>query len=184
MPSTHDSKAALLLTWLHSLGRSKTWPTKSDAERDLASAASRYELHNDQFMVCLGRLEGLTARHFPEFPEHVELRSASTLELLIRFGSPAEIARNQPAAAELIQRFGGALPKPEKVEAVVSMTEVERDTMMLLATEAKRQRGLKATAMKSLELLAVENAAAQRLQPVFGLGTAAVKLAEAGDPAT
>lgn len=193
VPSTHDSKAALLLTWLHSLGRSKPWPIKSDAERDLASAASRYELHNDQLMGCLGRLEGVVARHFPELTEHVELRSASTLELLIRFGSPAEIALNQVAAAELMQGIGGALLKPEKVEAVIaaatrstgmSMTEVERHTMMLLATEAKRQRGLKAAAMKSLELLAEQNEAAKRLAPVLGLGTAAVMLAEAGDPAT
>lgn len=64
------------------------------------------------------------------------------------------------------------------------MTEVERHTMMLLATEAKRQRGLKAAAMKALELLAEQNEAAKRLAPVLGLGTAAVMLAEAGDPAT
>lgn len=193
VPSSHDAKAALQLAWLHGIGRSKPWPIKSAEERDLAAAAEECDLYNAQLMVCLGRLEARLARHFPELTQSLTLRSATTLDLIARFGAPAEIAANAEAAAELMAHVGGPLLKADKVADVIAaartttglpMTTKELATLKALAAEARRHRTLKAEAKKALERLAANNVPVQRLAPVIGLSTAVHIVIEAGDPAS
>ena len=191
VPSSHDAKAAQQLTWLHLQKRSSPWPIRDDSERDLAALIDRYEHHNDQLVMCLGRLESRMARHFPEVTETLALRNASTLALVAQFGSPAEVATNAAAAKQLLCEVGGRLLSEDKVTAIIDaaksstglpMTATERKVLMLLAEDAIRQREFKAEAKKDLEKVAKHNETVMRLEPVIGLATAAVLLVDAGDP--
>ena len=191
-PSSHDAKAAQQLAWLHQQKRSKLWPIKDDEARDLSALLALYELHNGQLVGCIGRLEGLMARHFPEMSATVSLSNASTLAVVGQFGSPSEIAANAEAADALMHDVGGPLLKDEKVDSVIEaaknstglpMTATERKVLMLLAEEAIRQRALKAAAKLDLEKLAKHNEVVMRLAPVLGVTTAAVVFVEASDPA-
>lgn len=193
VPSSHDAKAALQLAWLHGLGRSTPWRFKSAEERDLAAAADEYDLYNAQLMACLGRLEARLARHFPELTQSLELKSATLLELLSEFGSPASMAADADAAMALMARVGGGFLKPEKIAKVISatrtttglaMTPKEQSTLKALAAEAQRHRVLKAEAKKTLEHMAKDNIPVQRLAPVVGITTAVHLVLEAGDPAS
>lgn len=193
VPSMHDAKAAHLLGWLHLKGRSKPWVSKSPEARDLAAAAETYELHNHQFMACLGRIEAKLARHFPELTKTLDLENASTLAVLEAFGDPARIAAEPAAAERLICEVGGRLLDPEKARQVVvaarktqgmRMTAGERTMLMQLAAEANRQRLLKAAAKKALEGYVEKNEAMRRAADVIGAATAALVHVEAGDPAS
>lgn len=193
VPSSHDAKAALQLTWLHGLGRSKPWPFKTDEERDLAAAAEEYDLYNAQLMMCLGRLEARLARHFPELTQMLALRSATTLALIAQYGSPAEVAADAEAAAALMAKVGGHFLKVEKIAEVITaarnttgltMTAKELAALKALANEARRHRTLKAEAKKTLERMAKNKVPIQRVAQVVGLGTAVHLVLEAGNPGT
>lgn len=193
VPSMHDAKAAHLLGWLHVHGRSTRWVTKTEYERDLAAAAETYEVHNQQFMANLGRIEAKVARHFPELTDVLDLTNASTLALIAKLGDPKRIAANAAAAVELMCDVGGPLLAREKVHRVVAaaaktqgmpMTAGERSMLMKLAAEANRQRLLKAEAKKVLEQLATQEESIKRTAELVGVATAAIVYVEAGDAAS
>ncbi|MFO0744126.1 MAG: transposase [Myxococcota bacterium] len=190
VPSMHDAKAAQVLGWLHAQKRSQPWPIKSTEVRDVAAVAASYELYNDQLMACMGRLEAMLARHFPELPGIVTIANKSTLALLEKYGAASCIAVAAQAASELMRRVGGHMLDMEKVAAVIAaartttgmlMTAAEIALMRTYAREALRQQQLKDEAHDLLVQCAAKKAEVRRVAEVIGAGSAAILWAEAGD---
>ena len=98
VPSSHDAKAAAIIGWLHWQGRSKPWPEPPKEHRELAARVRTMELYQRPLQQCQNRLEAQLARHWPELPTLLELDSATLLELLKEFGSPAAVARSPELA--------------------------------------------------------------------------------------
>ena len=68
VPSQHDGKDAAVVAELSAAGKSRAWPyeTPSEAEREMAYHVDWMDAQQRQGVMWLGRLEGLTARHWPE----------------------------------------------------------------------------------------------------------------------
>ncbi len=88
VPSLHDANSAAILCKLHRDGASETWPMRSEHERKLAAILRILEVHTKEQHRNCNRLEGLLARHWPELTHHLDLRTATLLELLMTYGGP------------------------------------------------------------------------------------------------
>lgn len=193
VPSSHDAKSAAIVAWLHFHGKSDPWPLDPEHLRALKAALWRLEVHAGQFRQNQNRLEALTARHWPELTGELELDSATLLELLAAYGSPAAVAADPQDARALMQRIGRAKLDPNKVERVLvsapsttGMPQISEEVALVrdLAAEARRNQREMRAARKRVEELAEAEECTNRLQKVVGKTTAAVIVAAAGDPRT
>jgi transposase len=191
VPSSHDGKSAAIVAVLHSRGASEPWPPESERKRELTAALRLVEVFGKQFRQNRNRLEGLTARHWPELTLTLELGTATALELLTAFGGPAAVAQESEEARSLMKRVGGAKLASEKVEAVltgaacskgVPLIEEEERLVRGLAAEARRNQLELRKAQRRVEELASKEGATKEIAPLVGKTTAAVLVAGVGDP--
>jgi transposase len=191
VPSWHDAKSAGIVAKLHKDGASEPWPFRSEAERDLCAVVRTMELLDGQFRQNVNRLEGQMARHWPEVGAWLDLGCVTFLELIVRFGGPQQIGARQQEARDTMRTVGGRFLKQEKVEAVVAssaetigvpMTAQEAEELRDLAAHTlELYRQLEATKRK-VERLGQQQASIQAMSRAVGKGTAAILVAEGGDP--
>lgn len=191
VPSLHDAKSAAIVAKLHLDGASEPWPVRSDHERSLAAAVRVLEVYEKQFQQNRNRLEGLVSRHWPELSRILDLSSATLLEVLMKFGGPAEVARRPDEARQLMRKVGGHFLDGAKIEAVVAsartafgMGQVDEEMRLVreLAAEARRNQKASAAQQRRVEALTRAEPVTDRMQPVVGKVTTAVLVAAAGDP--
>ena len=191
VPSSHDGKSAAIVAVLHYRGASDPWPLESDRRRELTAALRLLEVFGKQFRQNRNRLEGLTARHWPELTEVLELSTATVLELLGAYGGPAAVAADAEGARALMICVGGPMLSPEKVESVVGgaassmgapLIPEESALIRALAVEARRNQLAEKAARRRVEKLACAEGATREIAPVVGKATAAVVVAGVGDP--
>jgi transposase len=191
VPSLHDAKSATILCKLHRDGASEPWPMRSDHERKLAAMLRILEVHAKEMHRNCNRLEGLLARHWPELTQHLELRTATLLELLLAYGGPGAVASDEAGARDLMRRVGGRYLALKKIEAVISSAkssvgvpqlDEERELVMRVAAEARRAQKLSKKVKVRVERLSESEGATQEMAPVVGKTTAAVMVAALGDP--
>ena len=191
VPSSHDGKSAAIVAVLHHRGASEPWPPESERRRELTAALRLVEVFGKQFRQNRNRLEGLTARHWPELTLALELGTATALEVLTAFGSPAGVAQKSDEARALMTRVGGRMLAPEKVEAIlagaacskgVPLCPEEDRLVRSLAAEARRNQLELRQAQRRVEELASKQGVTRELAPVVGKTTAAVLVAGVGDP--
>ena len=191
VPSLHDAKSAAIVAKLHIDSASERWSIRSDQERELDAAVRVAEVFTKQFQQNRNRLEALTARHWPELTEILDLDSATLLELLATFGGPAGVAQKAKAAGELMRDVGGTMLDPAKIERVLATAattigqpqiEEERRMVQALAIEARRNQQEARRAVLRIEKLTEKEGAVRELRPVIGKKTAAVVVASVGDP--
>jgi len=191
VPSSHDGKSAAIVAVLHYRGASDPWPIESDRRRELTAALRLLEVFGKQFRQNRNRLEGLTARHWPELTSVLELGTATALELLAVYGDPGAVAADVPGARDLMRRVGGSLLALEKVESVlrgarctkgVPLIPEESQLVRVLAAEARRNQLAEKKARRRVEKLASTGGATKAVSAVVGKATAAVLVAGIGDP--
>ena len=191
VPSLHDVKSATILCKLHRDGASEPWPMRSDHERRLGAILRILEVHAKELHRNCNRLEGLLARHWPELTQHLELRTATLLELLVAYGGPQAVASDEEGARNLMRRIGGRYLALKKIEAVirsarssvgVPQLDEERELVMRVAAEARRAQKLSKKVKTRVERLSESEGATQEMAPVVGKTTAAVMVAALGDP--
>jgi transposase len=191
VPSLHDAKSAAIVAKLHLDSASHRWAIRSDQERELAAAVRVAEVFTKQFGQNRNRLEALTARHWPELTQILDLDSVTLLELLVTYGGPSAVAQAERAAGELMRRIGGTMLKAEKIERVLStarstigqpQTEGERKLVQALAAEARRNQKEARQAVRVIERLTEHEGSVHEMRPVVGKKSAAVIVAVAGDP--
>ena len=191
VPSLHDAKAAAIIAKLHLDGASSPWPFRSEEERDLVAALRVVEIHHKQARQGRNRIEGFTARHWPELTYILEPKTATLLELLSTFGSPQAVAAQPEKARELMKRVGGSKLAREKIDAIVESagstigvppTPGETMAMSSIAIETRRHQLAIRASMKEVEKLSANIESMKTLVPVLGVKTAATIIAGAGDP--
>ena len=99
----------------------------------------------------------MTARHWPEVTYILDAKSATLLELLAAYGGPAAVRADQVGARQLMKRVGRGFLAEEKIEAVIGCAkssfavpqlDTERDVVMAIATEARRNQQAALTAVR------------------------------------
>lgn len=191
VPSLHDAKSAAIVAKLHLDSASERWAIRTDEVRELDAAVRVAEVFTKQFQQNRNRMEALTARHWPELTEVLDLDSATLLELLVAYGGPGAVRRNVAPARELMRRVGGAMLDVDKVERVLSSAtttvgqpqiEEEYRHVQVLAAETRRNQKEARQAVQRIERLTEKEGSVHELAPVIGKKTAAVVVACAGDP--
>lgn len=191
VPSLHDGKSAYVIARLHLEGISDLWRESDTDRRTLQAYSNRLSFCREQAQRTHNRLEAQLARHWPEAPEILGLRSTSLVQLLAQYGSPAAVATDAEAARTTLQRTGGRFLRSDKVDALIASAG---STVGVPCLEAEAE-GLRALAEQLLTLrrecrvleraLAAETRAdpglAQQASAV-GRVSAAVLRADLGDP--
>ncbi len=189
VPSQHDAKAAAIIAWLHWGGRSTPWPERSERERNMVAAAQTMAMYDRSFQQAQGRLEGRLARYWPEVTQHLDLGSATLLELLAAFGSPWRVALESARAGRLMRRVGGHFLSSEKIAEVLSsarptlgvpMVCEERRALSELAAEARRVQKAAQRARRHFVALSQEEPEIRYMGAVVGKPTAAILVVAAG----
>lgn len=191
VPSLHDAKAAAIIADLHLSGRSHPWPLKDECSRQLEALLRRMELYDVPCHRHLNQLEAQLARHWPELPKLLSSDSATLLDLLSHYGSPACVQAQADEARQRMSRVGGAFLSSETIEAVlasaqmtlgVPMIEEERATLQAIARETRRLQQEAHAVKKTIEQVSQSQPTIQRMGEVVGKVTAAVLVSELGDP--
>jgi transposase len=192
VPSSHDAKAAAIIGKLHLDGKSRPWPERTDADRQFKAATKLMMHFHDQVQQNTGKLEGELARYWPELSEILELGSPTMLAVLAEFGGPRQVAKEMGRARALIKKVGKNFLKESKIEGVlesatktlgVPMVEEERLLLKALVRDTQRARRAGAEAEERVGALVAAHGDARNLAAAVGKATAAVLIAEAGNPA-
>jgi transposase len=192
VPSQHDGKDAAVVAELAALGKASPWPYRA---RDVWDQELRYwvewlDAQQQIEAVWLGRLEGLLARHWPEVTRLLQLSSATLLRVLATYGSPAALAADANAEAQL-RRWGKMYLRREKVAAVlasarttqgVRLGAVEQRRLQEYAQQALAARREVRRSRRQLRALAKDQPVLQAQGKVVGVVTACVLWVGVGDP--
>lgn len=191
VPSQHDGKDAAVVAELAALGKAAVWPFRVDAaDQELAYWVDRLEAQRRRLSVATGRLEGLLTRHWPEASALLRLTSGVLLRCLERYGSPANLAGDAGALAQ-VRRWGGPRLSAAKAAAVVAAAatsvgvragvfDVRR--LQESAAESRAARQEMGVCRRRLEELAAEHAVLQAQAAMVGAATACVLWVYVGDP--
>lgn len=191
VPSTHDAKAACTIARLHLDGGTHPWRIQEGAERDLSAQVRLLSHYEQQEQKLLQKLEALLARHWPEVTGILKLTSRTLPELLAALGGPARVAAEPRAGRELMHRISRRRLAPAKIAAIlrsaretlgIPMTIVEQQVVSELCREMLRMRDRARRVQDEVESLVEENEAVASMASTVGKKTAAVLMAECGDP--
>lgn len=189
--SLHDPKSAVLVAKLCAMQLGSEWTPTNQIRVRMRALVERRRYASEAKETCLGRLEALLARHWPEFGAWMDLRSQSSAKSLLAFyGSPACVAAKPEEARDFLLSRSRRRLSIELIEGVlkmaakslgVPMEEEERQLVMALAVQT-RSAALEEEEMEdALKELGRKDEAFQRLQRWMGTYTAAVVMALA-DP--
>lgn len=190
VPSMHDAKAATLIARLHAMGLSKPWEAMAEDERGLRAYTRELERYQAQMRPLIGRLEADLASFWPELDQLMDKGRASTLALLEEFGGPQGVCDAPEAARALLERVGGPLLKPEKIDALLQaarhtvgkpMHPAEREVMQRLAAEMGELRRQIAWAERQVREAGQQHEPVKHVSEVVGMCTAAVLHDQLGD---
>jgi len=191
VPSMHDAKSATIITRLHREGLSKLWIELTDEERTMNALRREYEMHQSQYQRNQNRLEAYLSRHWPEV-DYLLSRDSVTLEnLLIEYGTPANIAADKENAAKKMRAWGKHLLSDAKIEAVIKSAcntlgqpciDSELRYLQALAEEMRHSRVQQRQAKRALEESIKSNEDLTHLGALIGMVTTAVLLSCHLDP--
>lgn len=191
VPSLHDAKSAAIIAKLHLDGASALWLETPIERRELQAAIGTMEMYQDHEQRLVHMLEAWLARHWPEVTEHLELTSATLLALVARIGGPVDVAERREGARNLMRGISHRLLSEEKIEAVIEcaatsagvpLVKQERRALQELAAEAHRALLAFKKAKARVESMSLELEPARLLGAEIGKATAAVLVADVGDP--
>jgi len=92
VPSMHDAKAAQVIGQLYFEGASRVWVEASEQQRSHDAIGRLYRLYQKQHQQQQNRLEAALQRHWPELTGYPELDSVTLEELIVSYGSLAELS--------------------------------------------------------------------------------------------
>jgi transposase len=189
--SWHDAKSAAIIAKLHKDGASELWPFRSEQERDLCAVVRTMDMLDEHFHQNVNRLEGHMARYWPEVGTWLDFSCVTFLELILRFGGPAQIAQRAQEAGETMRTVGGRFLKGEKIDAViesssqtigVGMSVQEVEELRKLADHTLDLYRRLREAKRKVDRLSQKRPSIQAMSRAVGKGTAAVLVVEGGDP--
>lgn len=191
VPSSHDAKSAAIIAKLHRDGASQLWPLREQGQRDLRAIVKTMDLLDQQFHNSVNRLEGLMARYWPELGEYLDFTRVTFLRLIQRFPGPEQVAAQADLAAQFMRKVGGPLLQEEKIQGVVCssrksigvrMTPEEAEGLRQLAEHTLYMYRALRKAKRQVEETGQKQESVRAMSPVLGKATAALLVAEGGDP--
>jgi len=191
VPSKHDGKDAAVVAELHRIGKAGQWYQNSEEQRRVRALLSLADIHRDQLVANLNRLEARLATHWPELTGILSIDSASLLALLGNYGGPKQVAQDPEGVTRLIRRTSRAGISLDRVSHLLSaarettglpMLEEENDALRALALEAERNRNELNRAENRVRKLCEESEAMNNMADKIGLLTAAVVVGYLGAP--
>lgn len=191
VPSQHDGKDAAMIAELTAFGKGKAWPfsERSESEQEIDHYVQRIDAYRKQMNMWVGRLEGLIARHWPELTDLLALNSVTVLQLLAKYGSPAELLSDPNASNQLTTWSRGRL-SAAKIALILASAKATHGVPVCLAERKWIQEiaaeGLSAyrkvqQCERALEALA-ENHLGIQLLSDLGVVTMCVLWSTVGDP--
>ena len=119
--SLHDPKSAVLVAKLCAMGLSTPWsapPATRVRLRALVDLRQHEQQHAER---SFGRLEGVLARHWPEFGQWMDVREQrSALRLLAVYPSPVHVAQAPEDVAALLRKASRSRLSKEAIEGVIA----------------------------------------------------------------
>jgi transposase len=119
--SMHDPKSAVLVAKLCAMGLSTAWSAPPStrvrlrALTDLRQHEQRYE------EMSFGHLEGVLARHWPEFGQWLDVRGQrSSLQLLSAYPSPARVAQAPEEVKTLLRKASRSRLSEQALAGVIA----------------------------------------------------------------
>ena len=192
VPSQHDGKDAAIVADLASRGKSWPWPfvARSEWEQELAYWVDWLDAYRRIRNAWMGRLEALLARHWPEATRVMPLATMSLLQALERYGSPAALAADPQAVANLT-RWGKGWLSPARVQQLLDIARhsmgvrvgpMDRQRIQNFAQQAIQATRQVAKSRRQLRRLAKDRPILQAQGKALGVPTACVLWACVGDP--
>ena len=191
VPSMHDAKAAQVIGRLYFEGASRVWVEASEQQRSHDAIGRLYRLYQKQHQQQQNRLEAALQRHWPELTEYLELDSVTLEDLLLSFGSPAELSVRAEEGSERMRRISRGKLAAEKIEAVlesarhsigVPCVAAEREYLMALGAELRHSREQKERVGLRLSALTQADPELHALGVTIGKVTTGLLIAEGLDP--
>jgi RNA processing factor Prp31 len=154
-----------------------------ETQRVLTAAIKTMEIYDYSYRRNINKLEGLTARYWPELTQYLTLQSAILLELLIEYGSPVLVVQAPSDAKQLMRKVGSNFLKKSKIEAVVASAsnslgvkgiDAEQEQLRALCKEIRRLQKKRQHAKGKVEALTQEIEGVRKMTPVLGKMTAAI----------
>lgn len=191
VPSQHDGKDAAMIAELTAFGKGRAWPfsARSEKEQQIDHYVQRIDAYRKQMNMWVGRLEGLVARHWPELTDLLDLSSVTVLQLLAKYGAPAELL-SDPSAAHHLARWSRARLSSSKIALILSSAKATHGVPVCVAEQKWIQEiaaeGLSAyrkvqQCERALESLARDHQGLQQLSDL-GVVTMCVLWSAVGDP--
>jgi transposase len=191
VPSLHDAKAAQVIARLYWEGASRVWVEASESQRELNALGRLYRLYQKQYQQQQNRLEAALMRHWPEVCDSLELDSVTLEALLLRYGSPASLARHAEEARGRMRQVSRGQLSGEKIEAVLDSArgthglpcvQGEQDYLRALAAELRHNRLQREEVAERLAAITQSDAQLHPLGETIGQVTTALLIAERLDP--
>jgi transposase len=191
VPSLHDAKAATIIARFYLDGLTKPWRELNDNERQLNALRREYEIHQSQYQRNQNRLEAYLSRHWPEVTYLLSSDSVALEQLLMKYGSPEEVAIHAKEAQQVIKKASRSKLKPEKIAAIVHSAkktlgvpciEAEKQYLQALAAEMNHSRLQRRTARHALEAEIDSDEQLTEMAKLIGKVTTAVLLSFHVDP--
>ena len=191
VPSMHDAKAAQVIGRLYFEGASRAWVEASEQQRSHDAMGRLYRLYQKQHQQQQNRLEAALARHWPELTYYLDLDGVTLEDLLLSFGSPAQLSTQIEEGRERMRRVSRGRLAAEKIEAVlesarqtigVPCVAAERDYLMALGAELRHSREQKERVGLRLSALTQADPQLHALGVTLGRVTTGLLIAERLDP--
>jgi transposase len=170
-------------------GASRVWVEASEQQRSHDAIGRLYRLYQKQHQQQQNRLEAALTRHWPELIGYLDLDSVTLEDLLLSFGSPAELSARAERAASGCG--GSPAESSQKIEAVlksarqtigVPCVAAEREYLMALGAELRHSREHKERVGLRLSALTQADPELHALGVTIGKVTTGLLIAEGLDP--
>lgn len=146
--SLHDPKSAVLIAKLHAMGLSTAWSAPAETRLRLRALVEQRQHEQRHEEVCFGRLEAITARHWPELGRWMDVRTQrSALTLLTKYPSPARVAKAPSEVRALLRSASRARLSEEAMAGVVG----DADTTLGVPMVAEEEQFARTLATQLLE---------------------------------
>ena len=150
----------------------------------------RLDAFRSQATQWSGRIEGMLSKHWPEATRLVTLTSVTLLKTLQQYGSPAKLACDPDATANL-RKFSRGTLSADKIQGLIEsarttagipMCPADIDWLREIASETIAALDQWNLSVKRLEQIAREHETISQYADVFGATTLCVVWACVGDP--
>ena len=189
--SHHDAKACTLIAHLHSQGISGQWRDRSEVEIHARTLLDEHRICSAPLDKLYGRLEAMTAAHWPELNAAIDRRTSWYLHLLAVYPSPEIVAQNLGAALDMLHRktFGRATHTGIATVVMhasetlgVPLSSEQRQLLQAIAREVLDLRGRLDDVEARMRALCASHQALDRIAQAVGPAAATAIFGDLGDP--